>query len=147
MHAKTMRHLHHGLLAAGLVTGLSLLIPTGAAFAKGEPDHLQCYDIKDSHPSVVKVVKLLNRQFGASECKIDLHALQLCAPTAKFTDASDDGDDPRGPALETDFLCYKVRCLPVNQAAAVISDQFGERKARIGAARTLCTPTKKDLIP
>ena len=51
-----------------------------------------------------------------------------------------------GGALKTDFLCYRVRCSPVNQAAAEVDDQFSDRKIRIGAARTLCTPTDKRLI-
>jgi hypothetical protein len=132
--------------AAGLVLGIGLAGPAGVA-AKGEPDHLQCYEVRDSHPAVSQVVKLLNRQFDASECKVSLRSALLCAPTAKFSRGSPDGDDPRGEALETDFLCYRVSCRPPNDAAAVVSDQFGERKIRVGAARMICTPTKKELIP
>jgi hypothetical protein len=144
---KVLERIYQGLLAAGLVMSVSLPISSGVALAKGDPDHLQCYEVRDSHPSVGEAVKLLNRQFGVSDCKVDLRSLQLCAPTAKFSDGSPEGDDPRGEALDTDFLCYKVRCRPDNKAAAVVSDQFGERKIRVGAARTLCTPTKKELIP
>jgi hypothetical protein len=142
-----MRRLYQGVVAVGLLLGLSLIVATGVALAKGDPDHLQCYEVKDSNPATSEAVKLLNRQFGVSECKVILSSLQLCAPTAKFSEGSPEGDDPRGEALATDFLCYQVRCAPDNKAAAVVSDQFGERKMRIGVARTLCTPTKKELIP
>lgn len=147
MRSKTMASVYQGVLAAGLVIGVSAIVPAGTALAKGEPDHLQCYDIRDSHPPVTELVRLLNEQFGLSECKVNLHAVQLCAPTAKFSRESPDGDDPRGGALATDFMCYRISCLPNNSALAVVSDQFGERKAKIGLARTLCTPTKKELIP
>ncbi len=143
---KVSKRIYQGLLVAGLMMGASVGLFTGDVLAKGDPDHLQCYEVRDSNKSVGEAVKLLNRQFGLSECKVDLRSVQLCAPTAKFSDGSPEGDDPRGNALETDFLCYKVRCEPPNQAAAVVSDQFGERKMKIGAARTLCTPAKKELL-
>jgi hypothetical protein len=144
---KFVEHIHQGLLAAGLLMGVNLGFFPGDVLAKGDPDHLQCYEVRDSHKSVGEAVKLLNQQFGLSECKVDLRSVQLCAPTAKFSDGSPGGDDPRGEALDTDFLCYRVRCQPDNKAAAVVSDQFGERKIKVGAARTLCTPTKKELLP
>ncbi len=142
-----IERISQGLLATGLALGVSLVAPMDAVFAKGDPDHLQCYDVRDSEPSVAEAVNLLNRQFGESECKVDLRSVQLCAPTAKFSEGSPEGDDPRGEALATDFLCYKIRCRPENKTLAVVSDQFAERKMKIGAARTLCTPAKKDLIP
>lgn len=132
-----MERIGQGLLAARLMMGISLITPTGDALAKGNPDHLQCYKVRDSNESVGEAVKLLNRQLGASECKVDLRSLQLCAPTAKFSDGSPEGDDPRGEALQTDFLCYKVRCKPDNNKLVVVSDQFGERKSRLGPTYTL----------
>lgn len=147
MQAKRIECVYQTLLVAGLAIGLSALIPAGSALAKGEPDHLQCYDIRDSNPPVGELVRLLNQQFGLSDCKVNLQAVQLCAPTAKFSKDSPDGDDPRGGPLETDFMCYRVSCRPANSKLAIVSDQFGERKAKIGLARTICTPTKKELIP
>jgi hypothetical protein len=142
-----VKRLSTAFIAAGLVSTLSLVVLGDTALAKGDPDHLQCYAVRDSHPSVGEAVKLLNRQFGASACKVDLRSVMLCAPTAKFSEGSPEGDDPRGEALKTDFLCYNVRCEPANHAKAVVSDQFDERKIKVGPARMLCTPTKKELIP
>jgi len=136
------------VVAAGLVFG-GVMVPTGVALAKGDPDHLQCYAVRDTHRAVREAVKLVNSQFGASECKVNLRSVLLCAPTAKFSAGSPEGDDPRGAAIDTDFLCYTVSCKPPTPASnhAVVSDQFGERKATVGPSRMLCTPTKKQLIP
>ena len=52
------------VVAAGLVLGVSVVVPTGVALAKGDPDHLQCYAVRDSHRTVREAVKLINSQFG-----------------------------------------------------------------------------------
>ena len=133
------------LFATAVFLGASLM--TGSLVHAGttpQPDHLKCYKVaKDTNPRETEIVRLFNQQFPPeTECKLIIKAPLFCAPTVK-----NDSNDDRGPALTTDFLCYKVTCPKQEEINVLANDQFGFRQITIDDARLLCTPTVKSTTP
>ncbi|MBI3249872.1 MAG: hypothetical protein HYZ50_25535 [Deltaproteobacteria bacterium] len=120
-------------------------------FIPGDPDHLKCYEARDENP-LQELHLDLHNQFGLEhECRIRTRTALYCTPTSKFVledGAAANGDDPRGNALQTPFLCYKVRC-PLNPVRGLeVDDQFGHRRIKIRNAQMVCTPTiKVQILP
>jgi hypothetical protein len=138
------------LFAITVFAGASFM--TGSSARAGttpEPDHLKCYRVvQDNNPQNTEIVNLFNEQFGEEkDCELSTQAPLFCAPTEKFAQTSPDGDDPRGQALRSDFLCYKVKCPKTGKRDILVNDQFGQRVLTIKAARLLCTPTRKASPP
>lgn len=131
--------------AKAALTGVTLvMVSSGSAAVAGEADHLKCYQVtKDTHLPKQAIVDLLNEQFGEEpDCTVQIKGAFFCAPTIK-----NGGDDPRGGALLSDFLCYRVTCAHRHKQAILIDDQFGPRQIDIQDARLLCTPTRKIIPP
>lgn len=145
------------------VMGISAALVTSTAFGGPGPivyeeDHLKCYKVlKDPavRPTVAlaktRVVGLANSQFGQERCKVQTKAAFLCAPTVKFqVNDQPVPPDPIGATLDTDFLCYKMRCDNDQVRTVPVQDQFGQRNIVIKQAQMLCTPALKPgwpLIP
>lgn len=138
------------LFAAAFAVSASLaFFSAGSAQAQvgpiipGDPDHLKCYEARDENPLKDLHLNLYNK-FGLEQgCRVRTKTPLYCTPTSKFVleDAAANGDDPRGDALQTDFLCYKVRC-PANPIRVLeVDDQFGHRRIKIKDAKMICTPT------
>ena len=110
-----------------------------------DEDHLKCYKVvRDELPPGTRLAELSNHQFGDEKCKLQKRASFLCAPTVKWKiDDAIVPNDPRGDALDTDFLCYKVRCANDQKREITINDQFGERRIQTTKAQLLCTPAVK----
>lgn len=134
-------------IAASLLGGALMLAAAGTASAQVvfEEDHLKCYQVlKDEAPAGSRLAELSNRQFGDESCKVRTRASFLCAPTVKYAvDGHFVENDPRGTQLESDFLCYKMKCDDDVKREILINDQFGERKILTRDAKLLCTPTFK----
>jgi hypothetical protein len=138
------------LFATAVFIGASLMIGSLAhAGTTPQPDHLKCYQVvQDTNTREKEIVTLFNQQFGQEpECTLITKAPLFCAPTEKFSRNSPEGDDFRGGALETDFLCYKVQCDNREKQNILVDDQFGTRQITIKDARLLCTPAKKVIPP
>jgi hypothetical protein len=132
---------------------LGVCVSLAASVALGqvifEEDHLKCYKVvRDEMPSGSRIAELANRQFGDELCKVRTRASFLCAPTVKWKIGEQVvPPDPRGEALDTDFLCYKMRCANDQKREILINDQFGERKILTTQAQMLCTPALKVAWP
>jgi hypothetical protein len=134
------------LLPALLGACLSLAAST-AAFGQViyDEDHLQCYRVvQDQMPPGSRIVDLANRQFGDGRCKVRTRASFLCAPTVKYkVDDQFVPPDPRGDQLESDLLCYRMKCQDDQQRQILIDDQFGQRPILTYQGQMLCTPARK----
>jgi hypothetical protein len=130
------------LLGACLAVAVST---TAFAQVVFEEDHLQCYRVvADAMPPGTRIVDLANRQFGDDKCKVRKRAAFLCAPTVKYrVDEQLVPDDPRGERLESDYLCYRMRCQNDQQRQILIDDQFGVRPIVTFQGQMLCTPARK----
>lgn len=134
------------------VMGIGVTLMASAAFAGpgGAPviydeDHLKCYRVaKDAMPTGTRVVGMANKQFGPERCKVQKRAAFLCAPTVKFN-VNDQNvpNDPLGGQLDTDFLCYKMRCENDLTRSMTVQDQFGTRDIVTQQAQMLCSPAQK----
>lgn len=116
----------------------------------GDLDHLKCYEARDENPLSELHLNLFNK-FGVEQgCHVRTKTPLYCTPTSKFVledGAAANGDDPRGDALKTDFLCYKMRC-PKNPVRVLeVDDQFGHRRIKIKDAKMICTPTFSQNAP
>ncbi len=130
------------LLGACLAVAFST---TAFAQVVFEEDHLQCYRVvQDQMPPGTRLAGLANRQFGDQKCKVRTRASFLCAPTVKYR-VNDQlvPNDPRGEQLESDFLCYRMRCEDDQQRQVLIDDQFGVRPIVTSQGQMLCTPARK----
>ena len=137
------------LSTIAVFAGASFLTGPLARAANPDPDHLKCYRVvADSSPDNTEIVNLFNEQFGEEkDCALVTQGAFFCAPTEKFSRTSPDGDDPRGQALKSDFLCYKVKCPKSGKRDILVNDQFGQRVLTVKAAQLLCTPTRKAFPP
>jgi hypothetical protein len=125
------------------------MVPSVGAQAEPESDHLKCYEVtKDSNPKNEEFVNLFNEfETDGLLCQLITRAALFCTPTAKFrldeTDPS--GDDPRGPRLRGDMLCYKIGCERRKKGTAQVEDQFGheEREIQFKDVKLLCTPAQE----
>jgi hypothetical protein len=135
------------LLVIAVVVGASMVVVSsaGAQVPPPDPDHLKCYQVlQDTNPREKEIVDLLNDQFGLEkQCTVFTKSPFFCAPTAKFSHDNRLGDDPRGPALQPDYLCYRVECGKRNKQTILVDDQFGQRLITIKDARLLCAPARK----
>ena len=133
----------------GLVLALCVAAIAGPASAQQlERDHLKCYEvIQDANPPQSVDVNLFN-QFGLEPgCEVSIQSQLFCTPAAKVVIGGGGiGDDPRGPALQSNFTCYKVQCPDSPRRRLSINDQFGARDIGIDDARLLCTPTLAALV-
>lgn len=144
---------------AGLISGVALSFATlpAAAGVEGDPDHLKCYQVKDSLPSGRTVADLYEEFENDLEvgCKVILKARTFCAPVAKLTADEPSGDDSRldglGDLLTAQgvagFMCYPVRCQRRDRTVETIDDQFGVRDVELRDAKTLCTPAVFNGVP
>jgi hypothetical protein len=138
---KTMPFIIPALFGACLTLNAS----TAPAQVIFDEDHLKCYKVvRDELPNGTRLAELSNRQFGDDTCKVRTRASYLCAPTVKWK-VNDQivPNDPRGEQLDTDFLCYKMRCANDQKREILINDQFGERRILTTTAQLLCTPAVK----
>ncbi len=114
--------------------------------------HLQCYNMKDAFylKKFLAYVDLDSPQFGLdSNCEVK-KALRFCAPTLKIVNSASLGGNPvslnpiSGPALTTDFICYKLKCKPPpDPPEQVVVDQFMYRDIKVGKTKELCVPALK----
>jgi hypothetical protein len=143
------------LRAAAVVVGVTVLVgQSGTGLAQvppgAEADHLKCYTVvKDQNIKDKVIIDLFNKQFGTeSECSLLTKAPLFCAPSAKAVGTNPPGDDPRGPKLESDFLCYRVRCPKLEKREIpLVDDQFGKRSITIKSAQLVCAPATKMVTP
>lgn len=139
-------------MTASLIAGVVLTSASlpAAAGVEGDPDHLKCYQVKDSLPSGRTVADLYEEFENDLEvgCKVIIKARTFCAPVAKFTADDPSGDDSRldglGDLLTEEgvagFMCYPVRCQRRDRNVETIDDQFGVRDVELRNAKMLCTP-------
>jgi hypothetical protein len=124
---------------------VGLAASTAFGQVRFDEDHLKCYKVvRDELPHGTRNVELSNHQFGDELCKVQKRASYLCAPTVKWkVDGQIVPNDPRGDALGSDFLCYKLKCANDQKREITINDQFGERRILTTRAQLLCTPARK----
>ena len=114
--------------------------------------HMQCYDMKDAFylKKFLAYVDLDSPQFGIDyNCEVK-KALRFCTPTIKIVNSATLGGNPlalnpiSGPALTTDFICYKLKCKePPDPPDWTVGDQFKYRDIRIKKTKELCVPAIK----
>lgn len=134
------------LVAIGIGFGF-MVASAGVASAQPaliDADHLKCYRVLKDPNATALDVDLFNQQFGREDCRVRTKAALFCAPTAKCPDGVNPPcDDPLGPELRTDFLCYRLVCKEPKTRELQVLDQFGQRPIVIQNAQLLCTPTQK----
>ena len=145
-----MRTVHRlGRISALSLVGALTALAAGPASAQMlQRDHLKCYEVlKDQNPPEEVVVNLFNA-FGLEPgCEVQIESRLFCTPAAKVVVGGGGiGDDPRGPALQSDFTCYQVRCPDSPRRRLHVNDQFGDREIGIEEARLLCTPTLSAVV-
>jgi len=140
------------LLTVIVGVGLTLFSETALGQVVDE-DHLKCYQIvKDENRGKIVIDELRTPQFVQgleTDCEVDQKAELFCAPTAKCRDDRSGCNDPRGSAVPTDFVCYKLKCPGAREERMLIFDQFSGpdgREIRIKGEKLLCTPADKQLL-
>lgn len=111
-----------------------VLAATVSAFA-AEPDHLLLYRAKDLDGAKPQTSHALEGLLAEHDCRIRGKSRLLGIPSIK-----DEGDDPRGGALETAFVCYRVTCTDAPLPDGVWRDGLAERGVRPTRPRFLCAP-------
>ena len=92
-----------------ILTLAAMLWVLPCAAAAQEADHLTCIKVKDTNK--VKVDQNVDLTGGIGIVSLDVNctvkgkAKFLCTPSVK-----DNADDPLGPEVRRDYVCYKVKC-------------------------------------
>jgi hypothetical protein len=130
------------------ILSLAGMLAANPAAAQLQRDHLKCYEVLNDQNVPAEVVVNLFNQFGLEPgCEVQIEAQTFCTPAAKVVVGGGGiGDDPRGPALQSNFTCYRVQCPDSPKRRLHINDQFGARDIGIEEARMLCTPTLSVLL-
>jgi len=106
------------------------------------PDHLQCFNIKDTTAKATYTANLTptdNTFPVANGCVVRVPAKLLCVDVAKtiVPPPTPPGAGPGLPAQK--YLCYKVKC-PKATPTATIQDQFGTHQVTVKGTSLLCAP-------
>src|SRR5262245_57299659 len=114
------------------------------------PDHLECYAIKDSMPSVVqKPVKSYTADLAGLTpepgCEIKMPAKYLCVQTAKAKVQPTPPGAAAGPAAGQ-FLCYKVKCPKAVLPTVLANDQFGLHSVTPKRSKLVCAPATTTVV-
>jgi hypothetical protein len=137
-----------GVAVAGV---LALVIGDAAAVSAQQQvfDHLKCYKVKELSKRKVKgLVDLIPQQtqfLREADCKLAGPKL-LCVPVSKVnprTDPPPVAGTPPGP-VETDHICYALKCRKPFPGAVTVSDQFGTFTLQPTGTSLLCTPASKE---
>ncbi len=131
--------------ATAALVGLALALPaTGSA---QNPDHLECYKIKDTfkYEAQVDLIPLQLAYFPEElDCKVTVKAKEFCIPVVKELLRSDaPGTLLRdGQALINDYICYKLKCEdpPDPIETITFTDQFSSRRFEKFKAKKICAP-------
>ena len=135
-------------LKVGAATGL--MVPTTKGLAGPPPppnpaaysyEHYKCYKAAGK---ALKLPVQLADQFGSGPA-IVVKAMQLCNPAAKQHNGAI--DPIRIP--DRHLVCYgiKSKLKPVLAGPAFAVNQFGLEQLKLGAAKTLCVPSLKQVLP
>lgn len=115
-------------------------------------DHLECYKIKDPQKmqAVVDLDALQDRfdvaTAGLNGCKLSPRAVLFCIPVTKSVRPLVPPTPATGfvgPPLQTDQLCYKLKCPKPTVTSVDVVDQFAKRKIEGFAPALLCAPAIK----
>jgi len=99
-------------------------------------DHFVCYKVKElSH--IAPQVVLLEDQFQNGSAWVH-KAKSLCVPADKNGEGIMDAD--------SHLTCYEVKPRENARADVVVENQFGSQELRIRRSKTLCVPSRKEVI-
>jgi hypothetical protein len=135
------------LVASALASGASAQIN----------DHLECFKIKDPLKlnAVVDLDALQDRfdvaTVGLKGCVLAKKATMFCVPVTKSVRPATPPTPATGlvgPPLQTDQLCYKLKCPKPTVTSVQVVDQFAQRQIAGFVPAFLCAPAiKSDATP
>lgn len=129
------------VLAAAGATALFLLPGSDSAEAQVvavQGEHYKCYPIVDLETPFNPVGVTLRDQFASTNAFV-LRPVELCNPVDK------NGEGIIDPSVH--LVCYEISEPLQPKHRVRTNNQFGELRFTVKDARTLCVPSKKELLP
>ena len=134
-----MKQLAHLSVSVALLFGVAGF----ANAAEHNRDHLKCYRAAEQ-PVQRSVVDLDTSLFGIDAgCAVTSAVRELCVPAAADVLAGGTEDDAiSGENLESERLCYRIKCPRRSRPALQVSDRFGTRTVSVGRPKIFCTAAR-----
>lgn len=136
--------------AAAVALGMAQALSPSPSGAQSF-DHLKCYRIKDpgKFEATANLVPLEAPPFAVeSGCTIKVRGTKLCVPVTKeLQSTTAPSVQFPAPALQNDFICYKMKCPRTDVADLSVTDQFGTRTVSGFVAKEICAPAVQGTPP
>ncbi|MBI5506973.1 MAG: hypothetical protein HY899_19470 [Deltaproteobacteria bacterium] len=136
--------------AAFLAFCLAAMCAADAIAATNE-DSLICAAVKDSYAANAYVASFapVSEIYGEMTwCNMQVKAVEHCVPVeAVFYDTTAPDEGYRGPALQAEYTCYRIRCMNGEGNyylgnSVVVEDTFGQRRADRPKVTRVCLPDR-----
>lgn len=124
---------------------------TATASAAYDEDSLVCARVKDSYAAASYTAAFWPRsvEYGSmSWCNMQVKAVEHCVPAeAVLYDTTAPYEGHRGPDLDTEYTCYKIRCMngegdEFMGSSVEIDDSFGARPGGKPKVTRVCLPNR-----
>ena len=124
-------------------------MPATPAFAAPNEDSLVCSKVKDSYAQDAYVAAFWPRSevYGEmTSCNMRVRAVEHCVPAETvLLETSAPYEGYRGPALQAEYTCYRIRCMngegdSFMGPSVPIEDTFGARRGDKPQVRRVCLP-------
>ena len=128
-------------LALCLVSTFALVGAHAVVARAQSHDHLRCYRVSD-RAGTDAGIEIATLPFGLSPgCKVKASARELCVPTTAdvLTTGQEAASDIGGEDLQSERLCYRIKCPQRTLPQIAVADRFGARSVSLGKAARYCT--------
>jgi|GEM_PF-2084950 len=137
-------------IAAFFAVYLVAVCATAARAATNE-DSMVCAKVTDSYAANAYVASFAPRSAIYGEmtwCNMQVRAVEHCVPVeAVLYDTTAPDEGYRGPALQAEYTCYRIRCMNGEGNyylgnSIVVEDTFGKRRADRPKVTRVCVPDR-----
>lgn len=142
---------HGGFHSAAFLAFCLVFVCAADAGAAANEDSLVCAAVKDSYAPNAYVASFAPRSEVYGEmtwCNMQVKAVEHCVPVeAVFYDTTAPNEEYRGPALQAEYTCYRIRCMNGEGNyymgnSVVVEDTFGKRSADRPKVTRVCLPDR-----
>lgn len=128
--------------AGSLVAAALLAAVSGAPSARGAAhDHLRCRPAQDQSDGPIATVEVSSLPFGLlGGCTVKRRVREVCEVASADTIGGGDPGAVSGEPLQSERLCYRIRCENVAMPVLEATDRFGTRPVELGRSSRICVP-------